>query len=119
MTFNELHGEYMKMCDEQEDCSECKYDGNFPCQLSFGYSKGRADQKEEDNAFFNFEGAWELEKKKVRVDAIDECMRAIVNTESKVVNPCANKTWDELTLLANRQFEILEILEQLKEKNNG
>ena len=37
-----------------------------------GYKKGRADQKEEDNEFFNFEGAWELEKKKVRADAIDE-----------------------------------------------
>lgn len=55
---------------------------------------------------------------KIRLDAIDECMRAIVNTESKVVNPCASKTWDELILLANRQFEILEILEQLKEQKN-
>lgn len=43
-----------------------------------GYEQGRADQKEEDNAFFNFEGAWELEKKKVRADAIDECKKIVM-----------------------------------------
>lgn len=53
---------------------------------------------------------------KIRADAIEECMSAIVNTESKVFNPCADKEWDVLTLLANRQFEILNILKQLKEK---
>lgn len=42
--------------------------------LKIAYEQGRADQKEEDNAFFNFEGAWELEKKKVRADAIDDVL---------------------------------------------
>lgn len=42
------------------------------------YQKGRADQKEEDNAFFNFEGAWELEKKKVRADTIDKFINKVV-----------------------------------------
>lgn len=51
-----------------------------------------------------------------RAEAIDECKRAIVNTKSKVVNPVLYKTWDILDALANRQFEILDILEQLKEQ---
>lgn len=37
-----------------------------------GYEKGRADQKKEDNEFFNFEGAWELEKQKIKADTIEE-----------------------------------------------
>ena len=56
---------------------------------------------------------WE---KNIRAKTIDECMKAIVNTESKVFNPCADKEWEVLTLLANRQSEILNILEQLKEQ---
>lgn len=62
INFDELNDDYINMCNEKEHCSECKYNGNFPCQLAFGYDKGRADQKERDNAFFNFEGARELEK---------------------------------------------------------
>ena len=50
------------------------------------YNKGRADQKEEDNAFFNFEGAWELEKKKVRADAIDECIEKLYEVTPQTVD---------------------------------
>ena len=64
-------------CANYESCREEAYND--------GYEKGRADQKEEDNAFFNFEGAWELEKKKVRADAIDECMQIVKDYSSALV----------------------------------
>lgn len=41
------------------------------------YQLGRADQKKEDNEFFNFESAWELEKQKIRADTIDECINSL------------------------------------------
>lgn len=41
----------------------------------YWYQQGRADQKKEDNEFFNFEGAWELEKQKVRAEVIAEISR--------------------------------------------
>ena len=56
--------------------------------------------------------------KQGRADVIDECIQAIINTPTKVgthlkepqrVDTC-------LTMLADRQFEILDILEQLKEQ---
>lgn len=47
--------------------------------IDMAYEKGRADQKEEDNEFFNFEGAWELEKRKIRTEVIDECIEALGN----------------------------------------
>lgn len=46
MIFNKLHEEYTKMCNEQQ-CVDCKYDGDFSCLLAFGYSKGRADKYQE------------------------------------------------------------------------
>lgn len=56
MRIEELYGEFTKMCDEQKECSECKYADNFSlCQFSFAYSKGR-------------------------LDAIDECLHLIENT---------------------------------------
>lgn len=46
MTFNELNGEFYKMC-EGAKCDECKYSEDFVCQLTFGYDKGRADKYQE------------------------------------------------------------------------
>ena len=55
---------------------------------------------------------------KARADAIDECIETIINTPTKVgthlkepqrVDSC-------LTMLADRQFEILGYLEQVKEQ---
>lgn len=43
MTFNELQEEYIKMCRKNPDCYDCKYNGNSPCGLKFGYQQGRAD----------------------------------------------------------------------------
>lgn len=43
------------------------------------YEQGRSDQKAEDNEFFNFEGAWRLEKQKIREDAIDEFRERLFN----------------------------------------
>lgn len=45
--FNELDAEYMLMCDKHEQCCECKYYGKYPCQLAFGYDKGREDAIDE------------------------------------------------------------------------
>lgn len=45
MTFNELRKEYTQMCNEQEHCNKCKYNGNFHCQLAFGYDKALEDVK--------------------------------------------------------------------------
>lgn len=42
------------------------------CEVYKFYQQGRADQKGEDNTFFNFEAAWEMEKKKVKAESIDE-----------------------------------------------
>ena len=70
------------------------------------YRQGRADQKEEDNVFFNFEGAWELEKKKVRADAIDEFARAFIEEGKKI--KYVRHLWIEST--------CKKIAEQLKEQ---
>lgn len=45
MTIDELDEEFMKMCDSNKVCDECKY--SHPCLLSYGYDKGRADMKRE------------------------------------------------------------------------
>lgn len=44
------------------------------------------DKIKKDNAFFNFEGAWELEKKKVRADAINECIEMLNGIDKQVAN---------------------------------
>lgn len=81
------------------------YDAGF----NKGYKKGRADQKEEDNAFFNFEGAWELEKKKCRVDVIEKF---------------ATRLEEELTMVMPRDkvkylmYKVHTVLEKLKEQMN-
>lgn len=47
------------------------------------YQQGRADQKVEDNEFFNFEGAWRLEKQKIRVEVIDEYLKAFCDNDNQ------------------------------------
>lgn len=90
MTFNELHKEYEKMCDSQA-CYACKYNGNFPCGLQFGYEQGRADAIEE---FANY---------------------LIKNTKFLPKEPNGHsKVYDEAGII-----HFIEVgLEQLKEQNN-
>lgn len=84
-------------------CKECKDIYKKPCeQLNY---LNVADSCTDLRKFVD----------EIRVEVIDECKRAIVNTESKIYNPYTDKTWNELDLLASRQFEILDILEKLKE----
>lgn len=55
--------------------------------------------------------------KKVRADVIDECISSIVNTPSKIGTHLKEpqKVDTCLTMLADRQIEIIDILNQLKE----
>lgn len=59
--FDELNDEYMNMCGEQEDCSKCKYNGNFPCQLAFGYDKGRTDAIEKAKKYIRLKTHYHYE----------------------------------------------------------
>lgn len=47
MTIDELGCAYTDFCNKSKDCGDCKYNENFPCQLFFGYDKGRADAIDE------------------------------------------------------------------------
>lgn len=71
-------------------CDFCKFSGwcfskaedmtwcfNKPL-LNNAYEQGRADQKKEDNEFFNLESGYEMEKQKIRADAIDEYKERIL-----------------------------------------
>lgn len=71
-----------------------------------GYEQGRADQKEEDNVFFNFEGAWELEKKKVRADAFEELFFL-----------AKENAYDDGVDYSISLQVLDELIEQLKEQN--
>lgn len=86
------------------------------------YEQGRADQKEEDNAFFNFEGAWKLEKKKVRADAIDECKYKIVDSLEKQLGCKVCSSYEEKYHCSKCKMQeiinlTVDILEQLKEQS--
>lgn len=95
-------------------CDGCKYEEECrempPCILD-AYNKGRADQKEEDNEFFSFEGAWELEKKKCRADAIDKVIKYLDAQFLMQNNP--NSKFVE-TIILHRDF--IDELEKLKEQ---
>lgn len=70
------------------------------------YKQGKADQKKDDNEFFNFEAAWELEKRKIRADAIEEFYNRLL--ENKVDINLANTPWNYIELVAR------EMIKQLK-----
>lgn len=48
MTIDELNFEYNDFCNKYKVCTDCKYNENFPCQMMFGYDKGKADTIEEE-----------------------------------------------------------------------
>lgn len=102
MTFNEFAEKVLgiELLDWQkvvlEYAQKCKDEGKSICihtdaragkmllnnviQQKLGYDRGfedgimqgKADQKKDDNEFFNFEAAWELEKKKIKQDGVKE-----------------------------------------------
>lgn len=50
-------------------------------------------------------------------DGIDECINTIVGTQSQIA---LNEPYDEhlFTVMADRQHEIIDLLDKLKEQNN-
>lgn len=116
--------EKMNNCDQ---CSYCLYNKDGICQndkysfdfedncLEFenkitydkGYQQGRADQKKADNEFFNFESAYEMEKQKIRADAIDEFVE-FANTM-----PTVEEEDGEI-----RPMWLEEMAQKLKEQSN-
>lgn len=78
------------------------------------YQQGRADQKKEDNEFFNFDGAWELEKQKIRKDAIDGINKIIQFIKDNSFNH--KLEYDSFKAIGSSV--MIELLEQLKEQKN-
>ena len=81
-------------------CSECKY--RKPCeQLNY------LDAANDCSDLRKFVDG-------IRADAIDECINTIVSTASEVAS---RETFNEhlFTIMADRQNEIIKLLEQLKE----
>lgn len=85
-----------------------------------GYQQGRADQKKEDNEFFNFESAWELEKQKIRADAIEEFKQALhtqFEQNKALAKRCSRGDRVKELALTNIDLEEVDnIAEQLKEQ---
>lgn len=81
-------------------------------------AKVREDFKEEKcdkcDYFISVEEAY----KQGGEDAIDECINTIVGTQSQIA---LNEPYDEhlFTVMADRQHEIIDLMEQLKEKYSG
>ena len=67
----------------------------------------------DDNAFFNFEGAWELEKKKVRADAINNFVINAITEFQKFDKEHGYPTLGDISII------LSDVAEELKEQNNG
>lgn len=84
-----------------------------------GYEKGRADQKAEDNKFFNFEGSWQLEKEKIRADVLEEYVnelkRYMETTEQRIYMDESNKGNDTYSAMPIYDYAD-ELAEKLKEQ---
>lgn len=98
--------------DAEED-AENRMNGILDDEKRLSYEQGRADQKEVDNTFFNFEGAWELEKKKVRADAINNFVVNAITEFQKFDKEHGYPTLGDISDI------LSDVAEQLKEQNNG
>jgi len=104
-----LYEEFTKLCDEQEDCSLCKYCGDFSCQLSFGYSKGRVDKYQEIVSEYML--LTEKQVAEIRADAIDEFAEKIMDIMPNDIDVKVHN--------GSICLDILALAEQLKEQDNG